>query len=51
MEERLFPLARAIDYVQTGNKAIIEKLSPDQKSPPPFRISFSFPIFSFPIIG
>lgn len=29
MEERLFPLARAIDYLQTGNEALIEKLSPE----------------------
>src|SRR5262245_58479661 len=26
MEERLFPLARAIDYLQTGDEALIEKL-------------------------
>ncbi len=29
MEERLFPLARAIDYLQTGDEALIEKLSPE----------------------
>src|SRR5262245_27476498 len=29
MEERLFPLARAIDYLQTGAEALIEKLSPE----------------------
>jgi len=29
LEEPLFPLARAIDYLQTGNEALIEKLSPE----------------------
>jgi DNA-binding transcriptional ArsR family regulator len=29
MEEQLFPLARAIDYLQTGDEALIEKLSPE----------------------
>lgn len=29
MEGRLFPLARAIDYLQTGDEALIEKLSPE----------------------
>jgi len=29
MEERLFPLARAIDYLQTSDEALIEKLSPE----------------------
>lgn len=29
MEERLFPLARAIDYLQTGDETLIEKLSPE----------------------
>ncbi|MDX2042202.1 MAG: tetratricopeptide repeat protein [Acidobacteriota bacterium] len=29
MEERLFPLARAVDYLQTGDEALIEKLSPE----------------------
>jgi hypothetical protein len=29
MEEWLFPLARAIDYLQTGDEALIEKLSPE----------------------
>jgi hypothetical protein len=29
MKERLFPLARAIDYLQTGEEALIEKLSPE----------------------
>lgn len=27
--EQLFPLARAIDYVQTGDEALLEKLSPE----------------------
>ena len=31
LEEQLFPLARAIDYLQTGNAALIEKLSPEVK--------------------
>lgn len=29
MEEHLFPLARAIDYLQTRDEALIEKLSPE----------------------
>ncbi|HYY15547.1 MAG TPA: tetratricopeptide repeat protein, partial [Gammaproteobacteria bacterium] len=29
LEERLFPLARAIDYLLTGHEALIEKLSPE----------------------
>ena len=29
LEEPLFPLARAIDYVLTGDEALIEKLSPE----------------------
>jgi hypothetical protein len=29
MEEQLFPLARAIAYLQTGDEALIEKLSPE----------------------
>jgi hypothetical protein len=29
MEDQLFPLARAIDYLQTGDEAMIEKLSPE----------------------
>jgi hypothetical protein len=29
LEEQLFPLARAIDYLQTGDEALIEKLSPE----------------------
>jgi tetratricopeptide (TPR) repeat protein len=29
LEERLFPLARAIDYLLTGDEALIEKLSPE----------------------
>src|SRR5262245_19791933 len=29
MEDQLFPLARAIDYLQTGDEALIEKLSPE----------------------
>ncbi len=29
LEEQLFPLTRAIDYLQTGNEALIEKLSPE----------------------
>jgi tetratricopeptide (TPR) repeat protein len=31
LEEPLFPLVRAIDYLQTGNAALIEKLSPEVK--------------------
>lgn len=31
MEEQLFPLARAIDYLQSGKEAIIEKLSPEMR--------------------
>lgn len=31
MEEQLFPLARALDYLQTGDEALIEKLSPEVK--------------------
>ena len=31
LEEQLFPLARAIDYLQTGDAALIEKLSPEVK--------------------
>ncbi|MGH8646732.1 MAG: tetratricopeptide repeat protein [Gammaproteobacteria bacterium] len=29
LEQRLFPLARAIDYLLTGHEALIEKLSPE----------------------
>lgn len=29
LEDRLFPLARALDYLQTGDEALIEKLSPE----------------------
>jgi hypothetical protein len=29
MEDQLFTLARAIDYLQSGNEALIEKLSPE----------------------
>jgi DNA-binding transcriptional ArsR family regulator len=29
LEELLFPLARAIDYLQSGDRALIEKLSPE----------------------
>ncbi|MGH9838320.1 MAG: MarR family transcriptional regulator [Blastocatellia bacterium] len=29
MEEQFFPLARAIDYLQTGDEALIKKLSPE----------------------
>jgi len=29
LEEQLFPLARAIDYLQTSDAALIEKLSPE----------------------
>jgi tetratricopeptide (TPR) repeat protein len=29
LEQQLFPLARAIDYLLTGDKSIIEKLSPE----------------------
>jgi hypothetical protein len=29
LEASLFPLARAIDYLQTGDEALIEKLSPE----------------------
>ncbi|HEX6046991.1 MAG TPA: tetratricopeptide repeat protein [Pyrinomonadaceae bacterium] len=29
LQESLFPLARALDYVTTGDKALIEKLSPE----------------------
>ncbi|HET9531485.1 MAG TPA: hypothetical protein VFQ92_14100 [Blastocatellia bacterium] len=29
LEEKLFPLARAIDYLLTGDEALIEKLSPE----------------------
>ena len=28
-EERLFPLARALDYLKTGDEALVEKLSPE----------------------
>jgi tetratricopeptide (TPR) repeat protein len=31
LEEQLFPLARAIDYLQIGDAALIEKLSPEVK--------------------
>jgi tetratricopeptide (TPR) repeat protein len=31
LEEQLFPLARAIDYLQTNDAALIEKLSPEVK--------------------
>jgi hypothetical protein len=31
LEDRLFPLARAIDYLQTGDEALVEKLSPEVK--------------------
>ena len=31
LEEQLFPLARAIDYLQTGEVALLEKLSPEVK--------------------
>lgn len=31
MEEPLFPLARALDYLLTGDQALIEKLSPEVK--------------------
>jgi tetratricopeptide (TPR) repeat protein len=31
LEEQLFPLARAIDYLLTGDEALIEKLSPEIK--------------------
>jgi tetratricopeptide (TPR) repeat protein len=31
LEEQLFPLARAIDYLQAGDAALIEKLSPEVK--------------------
>ncbi|HKU77306.1 MAG TPA: tetratricopeptide repeat protein [Pyrinomonadaceae bacterium] len=31
LEEELFPLARAMDYLQTNDDALIEKLSPDVK--------------------
>jgi hypothetical protein len=31
LEEQLFPLARAIDYLQTSDAALIEKLSPEVK--------------------
>ena len=31
LEEQLFPLARAIDYLQTDDVALIEKLSPEVK--------------------
>lgn len=29
LEEKLFPLARALDYLLTGDRALIEKLSPE----------------------
>jgi hypothetical protein len=29
LEEPLFPLARALDYLLTGDEALIEKLSPE----------------------
>jgi hypothetical protein len=29
LEKALFPLARAIDYLQTGDESLIEKLSPE----------------------
>jgi hypothetical protein len=31
LEEPLFPLARALDYLQTGDAGLIEKLSPEVK--------------------
>jgi hypothetical protein len=31
LEEQLFPLVRAIDYLKTGDAALIEKLSPEVK--------------------
>ena len=31
LEEELFPLARALDYLETNDDALIEKLSPDVK--------------------
>ena len=31
LEEQLLPLARAIDYLQTGDEALIERLSPEVK--------------------
>jgi tetratricopeptide (TPR) repeat protein len=31
MEEQLFPLARALDYLLTGDEALVEKLSPEVK--------------------
>jgi tetratricopeptide (TPR) repeat protein len=31
LEEQLFPLARAIEYLQTGDEALIERLSPEVK--------------------
>jgi hypothetical protein len=31
LEEQLFPLVRAIDYLKTGDATLIEKLSPEVK--------------------
>ncbi|MDA1312468.1 MAG: tetratricopeptide repeat protein [Acidobacteria bacterium] len=31
IEESLFPLVRALDYIESGDKALIEKLSPEVK--------------------
>jgi len=31
LEEQIFPLARAIDYLQTGDESLIERLSPEVK--------------------
>jgi len=31
LEEPLFPLARALDYVLTGEEALLEKLSPEMR--------------------
>jgi hypothetical protein len=29
IDQELFPLVRAIDYLETGNEELIEKLSPE----------------------